>query len=208
MYLSKVELRLSNPGIRAAMRDYQKMHQLVNGFFNVGRKEAEILYRVRARGNTIDLYLYSAVPVDQTRILRDMRLIGQRDVTSWLESMGKGDLFEFQIATAPFKKVSSGSLKNSQRRSLKTQDERLAWLVRKAKQGGFHIISVDERPAEQLTVIHQEEKGGKMIMDPYCYTGILQIINADSFRSAMRQGVGPGKAYGLGMIMLKRVGYV
>ena len=45
-------------------------------------------------------------------------------------------------------------------------------------------------------------------MDPYCYTGILQIINADSFRSAMRQGVGPGKAYGLGMIMLKRVGYV
>ena len=38
MYLSKVELELSNPGIHAAMRDYQKMHQLVNGFFNADPK--------------------------------------------------------------------------------------------------------------------------------------------------------------------------
>ena len=143
------------------------------------------------------------IPIDKTRVLQGMRLIGQRDITPWLESMKDGDFFCFQIATSPYKKESKDSSKNSRRRSLKTQDERLEWLARKAQQGGFQIITVDERLDEQLTVLHQENKGGKMIMNSYCYTGRLQIIDVDTFRSTMRQGLGPGKAYGLGMLMLR-----
>ena len=204
MYLSKVELQLSNPGIRAALINYQKMHQLVNGLFHSSRKEAEVLYRIRATGNVIDLYMYSSTPIDQERILLGMRFLGQRDVTPWLETIKENDFYHFQVTTAPFKKVSSEGLKNSRRRNLRTIDERLSWLARKAEQGGFRIVTVEESPAESLTAIHCEEKGGKMKMSAYCYTGSLQVTNADVFRLTMRQGLGPGKAYGLGMILLRK----
>ena len=34
------------------------------------------------------------------------------------------------------------------------------------------------------------------------YRGVLEILNADAFVNALADGIGPGKAYGLGMILL------
>ena len=39
-------------------------------------------------------------------------------------------------------------------------------------------------------------------MDSWCYTGLLQIVDAEAFRKTLCQGIGPGKAYGLGMLVL------
>ena len=60
MYLTKLELDLTNPGIRAVLRDAQKLHQLVTGLFQCARKDANILFRCRGRGLYTDLYMYTA----------------------------------------------------------------------------------------------------------------------------------------------------
>ena len=204
MYLTKLELDLTNPGIRAALRDAQKIHQLVTGLFQCARKDAEILFRCRCRGIHTDLYMYSACPVDPDRVLAGMRLAAQRDVTPWLGTMEAGNVFSFQLVTAPFRKVAEDGARNSRRRALRTQEERLAWLQRKAEQGGFRVLSVEEKPAEKLTARHAPENGGSLTVNAYCYTGLLQVMNAERFRQAITSGIGPGKAYGLGMLMLKR----
>ena len=47
MYLTKIEMKLSDAAVRAALKDAQKMHRLVSGFFQMQRKDAEsILVRV------------------------------------------------------------------------------------------------------------------------------------------------------------------
>lgn len=204
MYLSKIELALSNPGMRAALRDSQKMHQLVTGLFSTARKDAQILYRSRIRGTVVELYLYSAISVDPQRILPGMRLAGQRDVTDWLTAMEEGSVFGFQLLTAPFKKVAEEGKKNSLRRALRRQEERLSWLDRKAGQGGFRILYADESPAEKITAVHSPGAGGRLTLDAYCYTGRLQITDAEAFRRTIREGIGPDKAYGLGMLLLSR----
>ena len=206
MYLTKIELKLSDPAVRAALKDAQKMHRLVSGFFRMQRKDAEVLYRFRERDLYVDLYLYSAYPVDPDRILPCMRLAAQRDVTSWIEAMQEGDVFQFQLVTFPFRKVAEAGTKNSKRRALRTQEERFAWLNRKAEQGGFRILSAEESPAEKLTVHHPDEVGGSLTVDAFCYTGLLQISNEAQFRHTVCAGIGPEKAYGLGMLMLKGSG--
>lgn len=202
MYLTKLELDLSAPAVRAALHDGQKMHRLVTGFFGTDRKSAKVLYRYRIRGIYMELYLYSERLIVSERLLPGMRLVAQRDVSSWLESMETGQTFGFQLMTMPFKKVAEDGAKNSRRRALRTQEERLAWLERKAGQSGFRILSVQETPVEKQTANHPEDRGGRMIVDAWYYTGRLLITDAEAFRQALCEGIGPGKAYGLGMLLL------
>ena len=202
MYLTKIELGISNPGVRAAVRDAQKIHRLVTGFFGMQRGEGEILFRSRVRGAVVDLYLYSAQPVDPGRLLPDMKLIAQRDVTRWLEGMENGTVLGFQLETMPFKKAAEAGAKNSRRRALRTLQEREAWLNRKAEQNGFRILSVEETAGEKLTARHPSENGGSLTVDSWVYTGRLCVVDAEAFRLAIRRGIGPGRAYGLGMLLL------
>ena len=202
MYLTKIEMELSSPAVRAALQDAQKMHRLVCGCFGQARKEADILYRCRTRGIYADLYLYSARAVDRERLLPGMRLCAERDVTPWLDAMSAGDVFRFQVVTVPFRKTAEPGVKNSRRRALAAVEERIAWLERKAAQNGFEILSVQETPAEKLTARRAAEAGGSLTVDAYTYTGILRISDASLFRQAMCRGIGAEKAYGLGMLML------
>lgn len=202
MYLTKLELELSNPGVRAALRDCQKMHKLVTGLFCTQRKDTDVLFRSRIKGTLVELYLYSKQPVLLNRLLPSIRLIAQRDITSILDKMKNGQTYGFQLVTMPFKKVAEKESRNSRRRVFHTSEERLAWLGRKAIQGGFCILSVSETPAEKITANHPAELGGSLTMDTWCYTGLLQIRDVDSFRKSFTEGIGPGKAYGLGMIIL------
>lgn len=202
MYLTKLELDLSNIGMRAALRDCQKMHRLVTGLFSAARKDAEVLYRCRVRGAVADLYVYSGVPADHNRILQGMRLAGQKDVTSWLTAMETGSVYGFQLLTMPFKKTAEEGRKNSRRCVLRTREERLGWLERKAGQGGFRVLYADENAPEKVFGQHSLDAGGKLALDAYCYTGRLQITDAEAFRRTIREGIGPNKAYGLGMLLL------
>ncbi len=202
MYLTKLEFDLSNAGVRSALRDSQKMHTLVTGCFGVRRKDADILFCSRVRGAVLDLYVYSDRPVISERLMKGMNLAAQKDVTMWLDSMKDGQIFGFRLSTMPFRKVAEPGVRNSRRRALRTQEERLAWLKGKAEKGGFDILSVTETPGEKLTARHRDDAIGGLTMDSWIYTGSLRITDVESFRKIVREGVGPGKAYGLGMMLL------
>ncbi len=203
MVLSKIEMPLSEPAVRIVMRDAQKMHQLATALYQLPRQDANLLYRVRAEGHTVSLYLYADLPVDRARLLPWMQLAGERDLGDWLATMQAGQLRGFDLLTMPFKKVSDGMGRNSRRRVLRTQEERLAWLSRKAEQNGFTILTVQEEAGEKSCATHSESKGSRLYLDTYRYSGILRIDDVDCFREAVRHGIGPGKAYGLGMLLLK-----
>lgn len=202
MYLTKIELSIRSQSVRAALRNTQKMHQLVTGFFGKQRKDADILFRSYAHDAVVDLYIYSLVPVDQSRIPQGMKLVSQKDMTPWLEGIKNGSVFEFLLDTAPFKKLSDAATRNNRRRALQTVKERAAWLDRKAKQNGFQILSMREKEGKKVTAYHMTEKGGELTIGTWAYAGYLAVTNADAFKLAVEQGIGPGKAYGMGMLLL------
>lgn len=203
MVLAKIEMSLSEPSVRAALRDAQKMHRLAAGLYQLPRQEAELVYRVQLQGQKVNLYLYAGQPIDRSRLLPGMRLAGERELSDWLVSMREGQLWGFDLLTMPFRKVADGESANSRRRVLRTPEERLAWLNRKAEQNGFAILEARESAGEKESAVHPLEKGGRLYLDSYRYSGTLQIKDLERFKRALRNGIGPGKAYGLGMLLLK-----
>ena len=141
--------------------------------------------------------------MDKTRIPGGMSLYGERDMSGWLADLADGQCFHFDLLTMPFKKLPVGEGKNSRRRVFRLREERLAWLERKAAQNGFIILQAEETAGEKSRAVHPRENGGELYLDTYQYTGILRITDADRFRNAVQKGIGTGKSYGLGMLLLK-----
>ena len=187
-----------------ALGDCQKMHRMVCGFFGARRQEENILYRVHVLRGSIQIYLYSDHPLES--LPETVQLAGQRDLTQWLDSMTAGDSLGFDLLACPSKKVYQAEQnKNSRRQLLRELQERLDWLQRKAEQNGFRLLNVQELEQSHNYGRHSAEKGGTLHLDAYHYQGILSITDAELFRKAIRTGIGPEKAYGLGMLMVKKL---
>ena len=200
MYLIKIEL--DRREARGLLADCQQMHRFITGFFGTDRQGSQVLYRTNLTGTRLSIYLYAQARAEH---IPDNCHVQQREITDWLEQMGEGQLWSFDLIAAPTKKVASEGKKNSQRRILRQPQERQGWLERKAAQNGFAIIQAQEQEQLHVSGKHHADKGGVMYHDAYRYQGILQITDAESFRRAMQNGIGSGKAYGFGMMMVKRL---
>ena len=201
MYLTKIELDPSSNAVRSALADCQNMHRLLCGLFDESRQKAGLLYRLREDENRCAVYLYSAVPVLRDRLLPFMRLSGQRDLAQWVAELMPGQKMGFDLITMPSKKVPRPDGGNSRRRAFLTETERLEWLNRKAAQNGFAILSATELELCDFSGTHPLQKS-RMDWMAWHYCGILEIRDKVAFATALATGIGPGKAYGMGMILL------
>lgn len=198
MYLIKVEMdrRSAIP----LLADCQQMHRFVTSLFGVDRKTAQVLYRTNLAHDRLYIYLYAnmqAVSVPENCVLQ------QRDMTSWLNGMSEGDVLSFELVASPSKKIGDRDRKNSQRRILREPILRQAWMEHRAELSGFELLRCDEVEQIHITGKHREHNGGTMYHDAYRYCGVLRIVDATAFRQAMQSGIGPGRAYGFGMLMVK-----
>lgn len=200
MYLIRIEL--DRRDARGLLSDCQQMHRFVTGFFGTDRRSGQILYRTNLVQNKLCIYLYAEHPAER---IPDNCCVQQRDVASWLSSMETGQLWSFDLIASPTKKVASEGKKNSQRRILRQPQERQEWLERKAEQSGFAIVQVQEQEQLHVSGRHHANRGGVMYHDAYHYQGVLQITDSERFQRALQTGIGSGKAYGFGMMMVKRL---
>ena len=203
MYLTKLELPLRSRKAVGAVTDCQKMHRLISDLFGVERRTEDILYRMRIVSGVVQIYLYSAEP--PRKIPEGISLIGQRNLSEWLAQIQPGQSWGFDLLTMPSKKVYQDERdQNSRRRVIRIPEERIQWLHRKAEQNGFEILQVQERDQSSAMGRHPLERGGAMYWDSYHYQGTLRVIDAARFCHALETGIGPGKAYGLGMMVLRK----
>lgn len=202
MYLSKISLNLSAPSVRQSLRDCGDMHRNIQKLFSTSREDACVLYRVYSDKTGNFVYVQSEqVPVETEETCHNgMRIIASRDVSALESSFVVGRQFGFNLLTMPCKKVSDGVSKNSKRRILRMPDERMQWLTKKGRDKGFVVLAVEETEGD---VLYSRKKSNEMYLHTIRFTGLLQISDAEKFGQAWRQGIGPEKAYGLGMLLLR-----
>ena len=81
-------------------------------------------------------------------------------------------------------------------------DAQLAWLQRQGQSHGFAletaIVTHSEvlKPRKQATVLSLQRA---------CYEGVLQVTDAERLKVALVAGIGPGKAFGCGLLSLARI---
>lgn len=117
-------------------------------------------------------------------------------------ALREGQVLRFRLRANPSKRVRD----KGERVALKTREEKLGWLGRKLWEGGFRLL---EREGRYLADIRQDtfwevRKAAHLIqVQAVLFEGILEVVDPERALETLRQGIGPGKALGLGLLSLK-----
>ena len=124
------------------------------------------------------------------------------------ESFLDNGSFGFSLIANPTKKVRSKAdgtvTKNGRRVPITKREDLLAWIVRKAQAGGFHVdpstLRTIPRPREYFI-----KKGKAGLHAATEFRGTLTVTDPTAFAKSFTTGIGPAKAFGFGMICLSPI---
>ena len=206
MYRSKLMLDLSNPSVQQALRNVNDMHRnIMKAFddfpFDSPRAEHSVLYSLMNYNGKPAVYVISKSLPDWSRVRGFVPIDEPADITGLREKLNKDCAFGFRLFASPTKKVARDG-KLSSPVFLKTADERDQWLHRQAQKSGFELISFSE---VSETKVAGRKKDMSVNYTGVLFTGVLRIVDPDLLWKAYCEGIGPGKAYGLGMLMIRRL---
>jgi len=222
MYLSRLILNPRNRLVRSDLGDCQSLHRTIMSAFpsipghgsTVARSKHAILYRLE--GNQFDglpvLYVQSRTQPDWSALepgyLADVPSSGNpvcKPVSAQYGAIKRGMVLAFRLRANPTRKVDTksgpeGERRNGRRVPLMGEESLREWLERKAAAGGFSVLAVDMQDEGAHSVLHGIHPAGKLSLRAVCYTGRLIVTEPERFRAALEAGIGPGKAYGCGLL--------
>lgn len=196
------------------------------------RSEFGVLHRVDTspRTGAITLLVQSAIAPNWDRLPGDYLVDTAgappnpdcKPVAAVFDALRAGMTLTFRLRANPTKRVSRHSTTersnmHGKRVDLRTEAEQLAWLARKGEQCGFALVTVrassgrdGERPAAIPDVrtlaggkvLGRQPAGKTMTFGSVLFEGRLRITDAAAFRRALETGIGPGKAYGFGLLSI------
>lgn len=151
-------------------------------------------------------------------------------IDEFLDSIETGQVLRFRLLADPTRKiktttraqVDAGTPKsNGCRVPLRDDETRLEWLSRKGKDHGFNLLSVriSKEVPDVIVRSHGISEGKKILQavltkkgkkddgattsltfEGVLFDGYLRVTDKALLVNAIRSGIGPGKAYGFGLL--------
>lgn len=112
-----------------------------------------------------------------------------------------GSLFMFRLKANP---VLRGNV-DRKLHAITGEDALSDWLRRKGERHGFSLKSVPEFSACHLTSFSKKQDAPQIALNIVDISGVLRVTDADAFTGAFRNGIGRGRAFGCGMLLLRRI---
>jgi len=206
MYLSKLTLNARHPRTRSEFDKPYELHRTLCKAWE-DPQAARVLFRldqdqpgcvsVVVQSQTEPNWLGLDAPGEYLRSIEGPKQMKLAALTS-------GRSLHFRLRARPSKRIGAReSDGKGKRRTLTAKDEIFEWLDRKAEMGGFQICE-----AAFDRVYWHESKGGaeEKTLGGVVFEGTLVVNDADKLREAVRNGIGPQKAYGFGLLSLAPVG--
>jgi len=134
--------------------------------------------------------------------------------TSDAAQIRNGDRFRFRLVANPTVKRKVEGRKNGRRDACVTEEQQLAWLVRKGEAGGFHLAKIetdDDRSVPNVTVTpggrmttHRKKDKNTLCHLGVRFDGVLIVADAVKFAETLASGIGSAKAFGFGLLSIAR----
>lgn len=233
MYLSRLVLNPRHRQVWRNLGDCQGLHRTVMSAFPSGpgtgdaRSALGVLYRVEEqRSGAVTLLVQSKVPPDWSALeVGYLQGMGEdtdnpacKAVDQQYRALHAGDVLTFRLRANPTRKIDTktgidGRRRNGKRVELCREEAQLEWLRRKGEQAGFELLSVRANPhvpnvravpGTKVTGKRPGNGAGALTLASVLYEGILRVTDGEKFRRALEQGIGPGKAYGFGLLSVAR----
>ena len=91
--------------------------------------------------------------------------------------------------------------RQGKRYGLTSEETQLAWLSRQGERLGFHVEMALVTASDMLV---SRKRQTRIQLQRALFEGILQARNVDALGKAIQAGIGPGKAFGCGLLSLAR----
>jgi CRISPR system Cascade subunit CasE len=160
-----------------------------------------------------------------------VRVDGPKSLSDVINSISPGERYRFRLRVNPTRRVhrrattgpdpAKGRLRREKpeamgkRVELTREADQIEWLRRQAERAGFHIVSVRRLPdwpeskadVPALTASHTWKirgfkRGTQLSLFSVLFEGVLEITDAEAFRCTLQKGIGPGKAFGCGLLSI------
>lgn len=189
MVLSKLTLNVSSREVRRDVSNPYELHRTLSRVLE--EQDGRILWRLETPpyGSPFVLVQSPAVPDWNMLGARYLRAVEVKAFTP-LFMAGKG--FYFRLRANPV-------VTREGKRSGLPDKEKVAWLVRKAELGGFNLLG--GRVLEE-GVVWARRKGEKVNLSVATFEGVLTVEDKARFRQTLEQGIGPAKAFGMGLLSI------
>jgi CRISPR system Cascade subunit CasE len=202
MYLSRLTLFAKHRRTQSEVECPYELHRTLSRTFE-DPEEARILFRADAdRPAEVHIIVQSLVPPDWSRLPHDPGYIKSWDEAKVIELSGlkAGTLLRFRLRCRPSKRIAEpGHEDAGKRKSLKSKEDIFAWLERKAEENGFKV----EDAGFDRIYWHEAREGKEAKpLGAVQFDGVLVVTDPDKLREAVRNGIGPQKAYGFGLLSL------
>jgi CRISPR system Cascade subunit CasE len=230
IYLSRLLLNAHASSIASVLADAQRLHAWVLSAFPAvsgpikARQAHGILFRVeelhdphhwvRTLVQSHTMPDWSHIP--ERGVLRAPDERGNpavREIGALYARIDPGQLFRFRLRASPTKSVEMvpfagpESRVRSKRVPLLDANEQLAWLQRQGDRLGFHLAhsAVLENGTIYGVKYNDDRSTTAITHRAVLFDGILEVVDRTRFQGALRDGVGRGKGYGLGLLSVAQL---
>ncbi len=229
IYLTRMELNTRSRSVWDDLSNPQRLHKTVSsGFPKIGgqddlppheRKTPRNQYRLLHRLE-FDRYTGKVVLLVQSRVEPDWSSLGEayaeniesKSLHDKYSEIGNGTRMIFRLQANPTKRDAATrnpeKPKQRKRVDIRKDEDRIEWLHRKGSECGFRVVNsqikesvLNLASAQQGSVkFRRELNAPKITLGSVVFEGVLEVTDAESFKNALANGVGGGKAYGFGLL--------
>lgn len=205
MYLSKVNVDPRYSAAAEAIRNPSYLHSIIQTKpFEAARKDHNVLYRIMDENDRKVLYVQSDIEPDWSTLSgRGFTLVGTKNIDAINNVIREGSRFVFSVLANPIKKVTDYEKQTKKKVFLENPAARLDWLTRYAERNGFRLLEVSENHMVSKDDVEKKAKN-KFVIRGVEFNGVLEVKDAEAFKDCLRKGLGPEKAYGYGLMMLRK----
>jgi CRISPR system Cascade subunit CasE len=212
MFLSKLALNLRSPQARHDLEDFYDLHRTLFRAFpdRLNGGPGRVLFRLdsdRATGAPT-LLVQSEKPPDWAALPRGYTHAAEFKPSEIV--VATGQRLAFRLRANPTYKTGTPSKaerlagvgqRNGKRLGFLREEDQVVWLRRKGDAGGFRVESVTVVP-EGIVRGSKAAGGVRLALSLLSvrFDGLLTVADPDRFLQAVREGVGPAKGLGFGLL--------
>jgi CRISPR system Cascade subunit CasE len=230
LYLSLLKPNRLNRLAREDLGDCVGMHRRLMRAFpddiatSAARSAIGLLYRIEyERPDAVRVLVQSQIWPDWQRLPPGWHAAGStpqvKDIGPLLECIEVGMPLRFRLLANPTRKICTksqgdGRKSNGKRVELRGDQQWLDWLARRGEQHGFRAGQVQATELSDVVtqrigrVVGWKAAAGrheKLTFFGVLFEGALEVSDRARFVAAVRAGVGPGKAFGFGLLSIARL---
>lgn len=211
MYLTRMRLDLTKRQTMKALVSPNLFHGAIEHAFS-GERDRK-LWRIDHLNGSGYLMLLSSTPPDLTNAAQQFGcadaapLWETRDYTSLLERIQPGSRWRFRLVANPTCSR-KGRGDRGEVYAHRTAHYQEQWLLDRAGKHGFSL------QPDEFAAVHSQwnrfkkgsDNGRLVTLLSVTYEGVLTVTDPDFFRQVLVEGLGRGKAYGLGLLTVVQEG--